>query len=229
MNRTGILAAFVVTTFAAATVTACGGTTTDVGATGSTDQALKSKKDGSPSGTGTTCSWDGVDVTVSSDGPTPAGVTATYAVGDTFKSPDGCNDCSCSPQGIMCTLRACAPGTSGSSPGSPGTGVDPYPGTPGGSAPGDPGTGGATNPSGSCSYHGHTWKVGAKVPSLDNCNNFGCTSSGLVQTEMACSYTCPTEKVIDCMPIVPENRLAKCYGPYHDFIAKSCKGVVFAL
>jgi hypothetical protein len=32
-----------------------------------------------------------------------------YAVGDTFKSSDGCNDCSCEANGrAACTLRACA-------------------------------------------------------------------------------------------------------------------------
>ena len=38
---------------------------------------------------------------------TPGG--GEYSVGDTFKSPDGCNDCACAKDGIYCTMRACAP------------------------------------------------------------------------------------------------------------------------
>jgi hypothetical protein len=30
------------------------------------------------------------------------------------------------------------------------------------------------------------------------------------------------------MPVVSDENLAKCYGPYHDWIAKNC-GVTFAL
>jgi hypothetical protein len=30
-----------------------------------------------------------------------------YAVGDSFKSSDGCNTCSCGPAGVACTKRAC--------------------------------------------------------------------------------------------------------------------------
>jgi hypothetical protein len=42
----------------------------------------------------------------------PAGVCeyggAVYQVGDAFKSTDGCNDCSCNPNGLVaCTLKAC--------------------------------------------------------------------------------------------------------------------------
>src|SRR5688572_9501636 len=33
-----------------------------------------------------------------------------YDSGEGFKSSDGCNDCSCGPDGnVICTLRACAP------------------------------------------------------------------------------------------------------------------------
>jgi hypothetical protein len=50
---------------------------------------------------------------VKNDGP--------FIVGASFPSPDGCNDCTCSSLGIMCTVRACAPGgSSSSSSGSPG-------------------------------------------------------------------------------------------------------------
>ncbi len=73
---------------------------------GSTSQALQKNKSGTPTGDGTSCSWDAT---------TPP--SGSYAVGATFKSPDGCNDCSCTAQGVACTLRACAPPPGGSSGG----------------------------------------------------------------------------------------------------------------
>jgi len=191
-SRLTVALAVVIASGSAAVSTAC--TSGDL-AVGATSQALKNKKDGTPSGTGSTCSWDGVDNGTS---PTP---DVIYNVGDTFKSLDGCNDCSCSAQGIMCTERACA----GAPPGSSGTGAV-------------------------CTYHGHTWKPGDSVPMLDGCNATGCTEDGtLASTLMACEYTCPAQTVIDCEPIVPEERLALCYGTYHDWIVNNCPGVGFAL
>ena len=78
-------------------------------AVGSTDQQLVSRKDGKPTGDGVTCSWDD---TVAYDGATGKESTTPapdgpYKVGDAFPSLDGCNDCSCTKDGIMCTLRAC--------------------------------------------------------------------------------------------------------------------------
>jgi hypothetical protein len=79
-------------------------------AVGSNEQDLKKQKNGSPTGNGTTCTWG--DTPVASPGTSASSSTASstssYSVGDTFKSPDGCNDCSCTAQGIVCTLRACA-------------------------------------------------------------------------------------------------------------------------
>ncbi len=66
------------------------------------------KSDGGPTG-------DGHDVLVGRrrlvrrQRVIPSG-SATYQKGDTFTSPDGCNTCSCTDQGIACTLMACAPG-----------------------------------------------------------------------------------------------------------------------
>src|SRR4051794_38727259 len=76
---------------------------------GSSEQALQARKDGHPTGDRNSCSWEGTtayDVATgnTSSAPAPAG---PYDLGDTFKSPDGCNDCNCSADGIMCTVRAC--------------------------------------------------------------------------------------------------------------------------
>lgn len=87
-----------------------------------------------------------------------------------------------------------------------------------------PGNGGA-----SCEYHGHTWASGTKVPSLDNCNSCFCENGDIACTAMGCEYKCPTETFIDCEPIVPEERLALCYGSYHDWIAQNCPGITFGL
>ncbi len=104
-------------------IVACSGGELAVGS--SNQQQLQSRKDGKPTGDGNTCSWDGTaayDTAVSSDGNTASTVKASYAIGESFKSLDGCNDCSCTAQGIMCTLRACStpPSNGGTSPGNPG-------------------------------------------------------------------------------------------------------------
>lgn len=83
---------------------------------GSTEQALQKNKNGTPTGNGQTCSWDDAVSHDSATGQTTTTPSANgeYAIGDTFKSADGCNDCSCSAQGILCTMRACAPAPGGS-------------------------------------------------------------------------------------------------------------------
>ncbi len=92
-------------------------------AVGKTDQELKVKKDGGATGNGQTCSWEGTAAYDVATGTTTTTPGASYGLGDTFKSPDGCNDCSCSTKGIMCTMRACDPnGGGGTSPGNPGNG-----------------------------------------------------------------------------------------------------------
>lgn len=78
-------------------------------AVGRSDQQLVSRKDGRPTGDGQTCSWDDTvasDAASGSQTTTPA-PNGPYRVGDTFPSLDGCNDCSCTDAGIMCTVRAC--------------------------------------------------------------------------------------------------------------------------
>lgn len=78
---------------------------------GSSEQALQKKKDGGATGNGSTCSWDDSvsnDPVTGKDTVTPA-ASGGYALGETFKSLDGCNDCSCTAQGITCTEKACAP------------------------------------------------------------------------------------------------------------------------
>lgn len=84
-------------------LSACTAGDVAVGETNKTGQQLKRQADGSPTGDGQTCSWKG---TAGYDAASPS-AQSSYAVGATFASLDGCNECSCSSQGIMCTVRAC--------------------------------------------------------------------------------------------------------------------------
>lgn len=104
-------------------VAACSGGDIAVGKTNQTEQELKKRTDGGPTGNGQTCSWEGTvgyDVATGTTTTTPG--AGPFSLGQDFKSLDGCNDCTCSAQGIMCTLRACNPGGGGTSPGNPGNG-----------------------------------------------------------------------------------------------------------
>jgi eight-cysteine-cluster-containing protein len=108
MSRTAILVLVAVAASTALSITACSGSDVTVG---SSDQALKKKSDGGATGDGSTCSWDDTisyDVATGKETRTPSG--SGYNVGDSFPSPDGCNSCTCTAQGIACTARACAPG-----------------------------------------------------------------------------------------------------------------------
>lgn len=114
LYRASVLVALAVSTTFLSLVGCDGG---DV-AVGSSDQKLQTRNDGSATGNGSTCSWEDPNAAVSSNGPTTA-ATTVHAIGDTFKALDGCNDCTCTDKGIMCTLRACSGHTSPGDPGQP--------------------------------------------------------------------------------------------------------------
>lgn len=107
MIRTAYVFFFVLAGTSALTVSACSGGQIAVG---SSTQTLKKQKNGAPTGNGTACGWD---LPVSSE-PGAAGGSSTPGgtskVGDNFKAPDGCNDCTCTDQGIACTEIACGGG-----------------------------------------------------------------------------------------------------------------------
>lgn len=72
------------------------------------DQQLQTRKDGRPTGDGTTCSWTGtalLDAASSKESTPPS--SGPFDVGETFPSLDGCNECTCSARGIACTARSC--------------------------------------------------------------------------------------------------------------------------
>jgi hypothetical protein len=86
-------------------------------AVGKSEQQLQKQTNGQPTGNGSTCSWEG---TALYDGASGKPGAEASNVGDTFKSLDGCNDCSCSASGIMCTVRTCSsPPSNGTDAGEP--------------------------------------------------------------------------------------------------------------
>ena len=113
MSRTASASAsalfFVLAGATAFTVSACSSGDIAVGSSQQT-QALKKNKNGTATGNGSTCSWDDA---VSSDGTTTPAPNGPYKVGDTFPMGDGCNNCSCTKDGIACTTQACSPPPSG--------------------------------------------------------------------------------------------------------------------
>jgi hypothetical protein len=79
-------------------------------AVGSSDTELQTQTNGEPTGDGSSCSWAGTTLRPADacdPVPTPTGY-GPYAVGEDFPAPDGCNECSCTERGIMCTVRECA-------------------------------------------------------------------------------------------------------------------------
>jgi hypothetical protein len=61
---------------------------------------LVSRSDGGPSGDGETCSWEGTPYAAPS-------APSSYDLGDEFESPDSCKECSCTANGILCTVDTC--------------------------------------------------------------------------------------------------------------------------
>ncbi len=176
-------------------VTACSSGDVAVGANG---QALKRTPGGGATGNGRTCSWDDP----AGDGGTPAATAnAPYKIGDTFKSPDGCNDCSCAAEGIYCTERACAPGGTCAFDGKTYAAGDRFKSTDGCNtcSCGSDGTVACTEmacvaPAGTCNYGGKTYKPGDSFPSTDGCNSCGCEANGQVAcTAIACPPACQTD------------------------------------
>ena len=116
MSRTGVL--FSVSFIALATACSVSACSSGDVAVGTSEQALQKTPKGNPTGNGQTCSWDDTvsyDVATGQTTTTPS-ANGQYKIGDSFKSSDGCNDCSCTAQGIACTLKACASPPSGACP-----------------------------------------------------------------------------------------------------------------
>ncbi|MBX3233264.1 MAG: hypothetical protein KIT84_20945 [Labilithrix sp.] len=90
-------------------IVACGGSAVTVGKTETSDQQLQTKKDGSPTGDGSTCSWADTALYDQVRASSPTAPVPTYKLGDDFTSIDGCNSCTCAARGIMCTVKTCDP------------------------------------------------------------------------------------------------------------------------
>lgn len=120
---------------------ACGQEASVPDSSSNSEQQLQTKKDGTATGDGSLCSWNG---TVAADtcGTT---VPGSYKLGEEFRSIlDQCNDCTCTAKGIMCTVRICSPDEEPPVTPPPGD-VDPVPPI-GGNPPPSPPPGGGVCP-----------------------------------------------------------------------------------
>ena len=92
--------------FAALVLLACSGGTVAVG---QTDQKLLTKGDGSKTGNGQTCSLDDAVSYDAATGKETVHQTGSvrYNVGEEVPSPDSCNTCKCTVDGVACTTMAC--------------------------------------------------------------------------------------------------------------------------
>jgi hypothetical protein len=156
-------------------IAACGGSLTGVSSgSGSSDRQLLKNSDGSPTGNGTTCSLE---------------TSATkYSVGQSVPSPDGCNECTCTAEGVSCTTKKCEPQacTTEAKVCPDGTAV----GRTGPNCEFAPCPGG-TDPDGTCTVDGKTYKQGEQFPAPDGCNTCSCGAGGLAAcTEKACAGGC---------------------------------------
>jgi hypothetical protein len=126
-----------------------------------------------------------------------------YEIGQTFKRD--CNTCTCTAEGIACTLMGCLPSTGGATTHTGGAGGVPGSGGAGGIA-GSTGAGGTAGSSGTggakpnpdvapqgCVEGGRTYVVGETFKR--DCNTCTCTANGAICTEMACA--------VDAAPDLP--------------------------
>ena len=160
----------------------CGGSTAQDG-TGGSGGGTGGGGSGGTAGTGGSgggCDWQGQH----------------YAPGQTFPAGDGCNSCSCEPNGqVACTLMACVQGCD-------------YNGKlyqPGESYPATDGCNTCTCQMDgqsictklacavTCTYAGKTYTMGEQFPALDGCNTCTCTDQGISCTEMLCACNPDTE------------------------------------
>ncbi len=105
------------------------------------------------------CAAGGASGVGGSTGQTCTYSGTTYTVGASFKSPDGCNGCSCTPYGVACTAMVCGAG-------------------------GATGVGGSSGET--CSYNGYSFPTGSVFKAADGCNSCSCTSGTIACTKMAC-------------------------------------------
>ena len=119
---------------------------------------------------------------------------ATYRPGESFPDEDGCNSCSCGPDGVAtCTARGCAPRCeSGGKIYAPG---ETYPAGDGCNTCfcdlGGP-TCTAIDCSEGCSYGGRQYAPGESFPDEDGCNTCTCRPGGAISCTL---IACPP---IDC-------------------------------
>jgi hypothetical protein len=103
-------ASFIILAASAAAMLTAAGCSGGQIAVGRSDQQLQTRKNGQPTGDGATCSWTETALWDAASKQSPPPSSGPFNLGATFPSLDGCNDCSCTAKGIMCTVRACQNG-----------------------------------------------------------------------------------------------------------------------
>lgn len=129
----------------------CGGKQADVGA--QNDKALR-RFDGKPSGDGQTCSMEGTDYFGDSRFSED---TQRHAIGETWPSPDGCNQCTCITAGVECEKDKIRSGSKC-----------------------------ITLTGTSCIADGIAHGIGEEFPCPDGCNTCTCLEKGILSTLIAC-------------------------------------------
>jgi hypothetical protein len=110
-----------------------------------------------------------------------------YPVGASFTSTDGCNTCTCTPQGAECTTSACACSDIQGNPEPFGVQFPAGDGcnTCSCSSTGRVCTHKTCIPQ--CTYDGQAYATGDEFPSVDGCNSCVCNAEGVACTERACA------------------------------------------
>jgi len=113
----------------------------------------------------------------------------SYPIGEEFPASDGCNSCSCTEDGVLCTEIGC-----GSPPNTcewDGTTYDI--GEEFRTADGcnscsctEDGVACTTIDCSTCDYEGTIYQIGEEFPASDGCNSCSCTEDGVLCTEIGC-------------------------------------------
>lgn len=114
----------------------------------------------------------------------------SHGFGDEFPATDGCNSCSCTEDGVLCTEIGCGSPNTCEYDGTTYDIGEEFPATDGCntctcSADGVLCTEIGCEPN-TCEYDGTTYDIGEEFPASDGCNTCDCTEDGVLCTEIGC-------------------------------------------
>ena len=113
----------------------------------------------------------------------------SYGIGEDFPATDGCNTCTCSEDGVLCSEIGCT--TTCEYDGTTYDVGEEFPAVDGCNSCSCNEDGVACTlidcgSSGTCEYDGTTYDIGEEFPATDGCNTCGCTEDGVLCTEIGC-------------------------------------------